>query len=304
MRVLNTLASPQLALDIGTGLARACTDTSDVLERGSYVREHLGGAILYRRALRGGVVSDIAAAAEIIAPLVNTFTARWRRPAALICTPSDASPDEQDALVEAVSTAGATVTRIVPEPLAAAIGCGVDMSSEYAHLIVDLGEGVTDVAVIAGGSIVRSGAERTGFSDIRQAVVEWLRWQRRLVIDESAADALIRTFCFRCDTKHFEVRGHDIDRDDKSAHVIDREDLAAVIEPTLESISSFVASFVRDLPHETAQQVIESGLRITGGGATLDALLKRIECATGMNAIRAAQPLRSVINGARTIIRG
>jgi rod shape-determining protein MreB len=173
------------------------------------------------------------------------------------------------------------VTRVVPEPLAAAIGAGVDISSEYAQLIVDIGDGVTDAAVISNGTICRSSAIRFGCAEIRRSVSEWLLWQREITVDDDAADRIVRAYC----------AGES--RDD---------DLGAVIDPALDTISAFVAGFLRGLPDSLAVEVIESGVHLTGGGSLLRALVKKIESATRLRAFRAADPLHAVVAGARAML--
>lgn len=301
MRVLN-FSAPRLAFDVGTAITRACSDDSEIVEAPSWIQDEIGGTTLRRRALRGGVVCDVATAAELIAPLVQKLSTRSRRPAALVCTPSDATSVERDRLVEAVTLAGASVTAVVPEPLAAAIGAGVDLSSDYAQLVVDVGEGVTDVALIANGEICRSKAERTGCSNIRQTVMEWLQWHRRVAIDDATADVLIRSFCGTDMQQQFEVRGRDIDSDRNVSHRLDREDVAILVEPVLDGISGFIGRFLRRLPDVWAVEIVDRGIRVTGGGSALDLLMKRIENATGVRAIGAADPLRCVILGAREML--
>lgn len=302
MRFLSALSTSPLAFDVGTATIRACSETSAIIERPSAVREELEGAVIHRRALRGGVVCDVAAAAEAIAPVIAELSSRRRRPGALVFTPSDASAAERERLMEAVSEAGAAVVAVVPEPLAAAVGAGLDMSSEYAQLLVDLGEGVTDVALIAGGAILRTEARRIGCADLRRPLIEWLQWHRRMVVDDAAAEAVVQAFCSRPQQEWFEVRGHDIDEDQPAVHALRREDVALLLDVPLDSISTFVGGVFRRLPDVRAVEVIESGAYLTGGGALLDLLVQRIARRTGLRCVVAPDPLHGVIAGAQRML--
>lgn len=298
MRVLNLFSPPVIALDVGTAVTRACSLTSPVVERPSAMVESFDGGSVSRPALRKGVVADISVTAEVIAAIVPHVASRWRRPCAIVCTPSDASQSEKDALVEAATVAGLRVVSVVDEPLAAAVGSGIDVSSEYAHLIVDIGDGVTDVAVVKEGAIVRSEAWRVGCSEMRQVTAEWLRWHREIEIDAPAADALVRAFCARGSSGMFPVRDAA-----GEIHVVHADDLAEVLDPTLDAVAEFVARVFRRLPDPLGVEVIESGLYLSGGGANLHRLRERIQASTGLQIIESRAPLCGVIEGARQMLR-
>lgn len=301
MRFLDTISRPLLALDVGTAATRACTTSSGIIERRSVVAEGSGDEPTSRHALRGGVVCDIAAAAQVIEPMLGSIASRWRRPAALICTPSDALRSEREALVEAVTDAGATVVAVVPEPLAAAIGSGIDVSAEYAQLIVDIGEGVTDVAMIRAGAVLQSDAIRTGCSDLRRPLTEWLEWHHGLVVTEAAAEEVVRSFCQCEELPFFEVTGRRIDR--RLARVrISRDDVNTLLEPTIEELAQFVSNFFLRMPHAPAAEIIENGLFLSGGGSSLSLIVSQIASRTGLTTTLAPDPLHSVILGARQML--
>lgn len=161
MRVLNVFQTPLVALDVGTSITRAQFAGGAVAERPSVVRE----AGVVRPVMRAGVVADIAGVAEVVRMLLRPSL---RRPGAIVCAPTDVSADERDALIEAVAAAGASVVAVVAEPLAAAIGAGADVASEYATAVLDIGDGVTDFAVIRSAAIVRSHANRIGCGTLRE----------------------------------------------------------------------------------------------------------------------------------------
>lgn len=303
MRILNRGRRPTVALDVGTATIRGCSADSEVIDAPSAVSEPRSSGAA-RGALRGGVVCDVSAAAEVIAPVLRRVGPRNRPPSAIVCAPTDATREERDLLIEAVVAAGASVSALIPEPLAAAIGAAIDVSSDYAQFVVDIGEGVTDLAVIRNGEIRRSAAQRSGCSGIRRSVVDWLRWHRSLVVGDAAADDLIRAFCVNGSRPDaFEVNGQGIGGD-AAVCTVSRDDIGALVEPALDAISDFVREFFIRLPDRIAAEVIESGALLTGGGAVLDLLVQRIESSSGLTIVRAPSPLRSVIFGAREILRG
>lgn len=301
MRVLNPFVRLRLALDVGTAATRACSHTSQVIESASNVCEDDGTAMVRRPALRGGVVCDIAAAAKVMQPMVRRLAPRWGEAGAIVTLPTDVSPSEREALVEAVTEAGATVVALVPEPLAAAIGAGVDVSSPFATLVADLGDGVCDAAVIRDGAIVRSRALRVGCSDARGAIIDWLSWHRELSVDDHVADRLVREYCRNMALAEISAAGIGKGGAARSERIA-RDDLAVLIDPVADRIASFLAAMLREMPDREAAEVIETGIHLTGGGALLALLVRRIERATGLHAVIGDDPLWSVIAGAREML--
>ena len=263
MRVLDFLRPPLVALDVGTSAMRMSFGDGAVAETEAC-----------RRAMRGGVVTDVAAVAGAVSRLLEARRS-WQRPAVLLCAPTDASAGERDALIEAVTSGGASVVAVVPEPLAAAIGSGVDVASEYATAVIDVGEGVTDFAVFRSGSMIWSRAMRMGCGSLRRAVEDWIG-------DETSAEALVRAWC---------------------ADEVVPEQVEAAIEPLIDEIASFVARSIGALPSAVVVELIESGVCITGGGAKLERLVERIERLTRLSIVRAPDPLRAVIRGAGEMLR-
>src|SRR5262249_7266062 len=185
------IAAPDIAIDLGTANTRLyALGRGMIADEPSIVRmsletgrvEAVGRCAVrlrYRNGnassvspLRAGVIEDVDAAASLLKPLM------WRarrlglmRPRALACAPTDASEKERAALIEVTRRAGASYVAIAPEPLAAAIGAGLDISSPYAQMVVDIGDGVTDIAVIRSGTLVATSAVRKACSDLHSAIL-------------------------------------------------------------------------------------------------------------------------------------
>jgi rod shape-determining protein MreB len=293
MRVLDILRPPLVAIDVGTSATRVSFGAQQIFEGPSSVCEDVRGSAVTRPTMRGGVVSDIAGAADVLAKLLASGRRPWqRRPAAIVCAPSDVTADERDALIESVTSAGASVVAVISEPLAAALGAGVDVASEYATAVVDIGEGVTDFAVFRNATIVRAEAMRTGCGTLRAALGDWWELQRGDDDPPSSGqlESIVRGWCAS-------------DGAMKTPCVIPPDDLDALLEPVVDDIAGFVANAVRRLPDALAAEIIESGICVTGGGAKLDRLVRQIERRTGLPLTAGADPLGAVIRGATGMLR-
>jgi rod shape-determining protein MreB and related proteins len=293
MRVLDILRPPLVAIDAGTSTTRICWGGAGIVEQPSTVSEVVHGSAVVRRVMRGGVVSDTAGMASVVSELLDRRRRAWRRhPAAVVCAPTDVSADERDALVEAVAAGGASVVAVVPEPLAAAIGAGVDLASEYANAVIDIGDGVTDFAVFRNGAMVSSDATRIGCSTLRAAIHDWLELQHgpKAVLSDETVESVVRAYCRHDQVLPLPPR-------------VDRDDVETLLDPVIDAMAAFVARTLRNLPETLAAEVIESGIQVTGGGANLRRVVERIEQRASLPVRRAQEPLTAVIRGAGEMLR-
>lgn len=267
-----------VALDVGTATTRIATELSPLTERPTV----LGNT----HAVRDGVVVDETALSEILKPLLN----RIRRfgilkPCVLTCAPTDARQEERQSLAHSIMMAGAASVSIIPEPLAAAVGAGLDVSSPYAQMVVDIGEGVTDCAIIRSGKVAFTCAKRVGCDRMRRAIISALNTRGDNRIDDSQADMLMQTYGL--------IGSHDDSEGQQTAKA-----LRQVLEPVFERIDSFL----RDLPDDVGCEVIESGICLTGGGAMIPGVRAYLAQCTGVSVTIARNPRASVVEGARTIL--
>jgi rod shape-determining protein MreB and related proteins len=299
MRVLDILRPPLVAIDVGTAATRVCWGSANAVEHPSVVSVEAHGSFIARRVMRSGVVADVAGVANVIGTLLGQRRQVWRRrPAAVVCAPTDISPGERDALVEAVTTGGASVVTVVAEPLAAAIGAGVDLSSEYATAIVDIGDGVTDLAVFKNASMVLCDAKRIGCGTLRAAIHDWLELKTAgEELREDTVDEIVRSYC------RLDSRSSVVTSPPDSSVFAARDDLQALLEPVIEAIAAFVATTLRCLPDAVATEVIENGLYVTGGGAKLRRLVRGIEDRVSVHVNSPRDPLHAVIRGATQMLR-
>lgn len=256
--------------------------------------------------LHAGVVADIEAASSLLKP----FLKRAQRfglfkPRVLACAPTDACEEERAALIEAAQRAGASEVYIAPEPLAAAIGAGLDVASHYAQMIVDIGDGVTDIAVVRSGNLILTSAVRTACSDLRNAVAQMVSFRHGVLLFPQEAERLMQLIGASFDYEQEELvvtSGTDLLTGEPLDLCVSSHDLNEAIEPILENIVEAIHNTVRKLPEETSCEVIENGICLTGGGAQLQGLPERLAAATSLDVRVADDPMLAVINGARQML--
>jgi rod shape-determining protein MreB len=253
--------------------------------------------------LRGGVVKDVPAAAVFLRNLLKRAH-RFRRPRVLICAPSDVSATEKEALFEATRRAGARHVAIVPEPLAAAVGAGLDLSSPYAQMLVDIGDGVTDIAVIRGGDIIQASTIRKAGSDLHRAVQKMMLDRHPVIISRLVAETLtcrLGSVDGRSSSKYLKIYG--IEETGQPITVTVRsEDVREAIAPVVQTIVETVVRAVRYMSPQVCAEVAETGVCLTGGVANLPGIGKLIESETNLPVKLAPAPLTSVIDGASRML--
>jgi rod shape-determining protein MreB len=283
---MNPFRSYDLAVDIGTATMRAATSTSRPCEQRSMLRN--------RPALAQGVVADPDATVAVLQPLMQNFQPSLRmRPRVLACAPTDATPVEREALKNCILKAGASSVVVVPEPLAAAVGAGIDIASKYSKLVVDFGEGVTDCALIHRGQVVHSSAVRIGCADLRRSIQGWARESLQVTISDADADQFLR---------RFGVMAAEAKPDEELLLGTSANLLRGALQAPLSQMLDAVKAMIGDLPPVFGAEVIEDGIFMTGGGALLPGLNAMLERTTGIHTIVTPQPLASVIHGARAML--
>lgn len=253
--------------------------------------------------LRGGVVVDHRAAVALLKPLFKRARKTLRPPVSLACAPTDALESERRLLAEAVLKAGASRVAIVPEPLAAAIGAGIDTSLPHSQLLIDIGDGVTDMAVIRNGRLIFTSALRIACSDLHKAVRSAIISKHRVYPYSKEVEKLMgeidvmppmQSALGRLTT----VKGIDIVKRREVSIEISHEDTIGAIEPILSRILKMIQTALRRLPEDVGCEVLESEICLTGGGSCIRGMDKLIALKTGLEARLAADPIHAVINGA------
>jgi len=293
----------ELAIDVGTAVTRLhVAPRLTPLVRPSTVWTS-GGT---RAALRGGVIVDTQAATAVLRELLRAVPRRgFRGLRALACVPTDASAEERAALVESVLQAGARAVAVVPEPFAAVVGAGLDVEIPQAQLLVDIGEGVTDCAVVRGGTLVASEAVRVAVADLRFAAMDWIELGAGVRVSAVEAERVLREVGvgpLATWQRTLRVVGSPLHGVGPIRGTIEIDALHDALEPVVDQIAACVGHFVANLPGELADEIVHSGICLSGGGALLAGMLERLVGETAMGVWRAPDPLCAVIDGAQRIV--
>ena len=276
-------------------------DTNKIKAIGEEARLMLGrtpGNIVAVRPLRQGVISDYTVTEKMIKYFIQKAMGKksYRKPRISVCIPSGATEVEK----RAVEDAGAREVSIIEEPIAAAIGAGIDISRPCGNMIVDIGGGTADIAVISlGGSVVSTSIKIAG-DDFDEAIVRYMRKKHNLLIGERTAEDIkikIGT-CYPLPTPEtMDVRGRNLVTGlPKTIEVSSEETEEALREPTLQIVEA-IHSVLEKTPPELAADVADRGIVLTGGGALLRGLEELIEERTGINTMTAEEAMTCVAIG-------
>ena len=260
------------------------------------------GNIVAIRPLRKGVISDYTVTEHMLKYFIQKSLGRmsFRKPRISICVPSGITEVEKKAVEDAAYLAGAREVSIIEEPIAAAIGAGVDISRPCGNMIVDIGGGTCDVAVISLNGIVVSTSIKVAGDDFDEAIVRYVRKKYNLLIGERTAEDIkihVGTAIERPEQKVMEVRGRDLVTGLPKVVKITSEETRDALKDALSQIVEAVQSVLERTPPELAADVVDRGIVLTGGGALLNGLEELIEARTGINTVTAEEPLTAVAIG-------
>jgi rod shape-determining protein MreB and related proteins len=256
--------------------------------------------------LRAGVIADLDATVAILQAFLRQARVRRRlaKTVAIVCLPVEATVVEQRSVVAAVAALRPRcAVRLVEEPVAAAAGSGFDLLAGSGAFIVDIGGGTTDIAVLAGGHLVRARSLRLGGDDMDDAVARAVKREHGLLIGRNAARNLKVTLGLgdgaltEAETVGIDAAGRTPRTERVSGQLI-----SAAIEPAVASITASVREMLSDIPPNLAEEVVRSKIRLSGGGALLPGLAYRIEAEADIATMVVDDPLRCVIRGAAQIL--
>ncbi len=280
-------------------------DTGDILAVGEEARQMLGrtpGNIVAVRPLRDGVVSDYDITERMLKYFIKKScgTSRFFKPRIMVCVPSGVTEVEKRAVREAAVEAGGKDVFLMEEPVAAAIGAGLDISKPDGTMVIDIGGGTTDIAVISLGGIVASNSVKMAGDKFDEAIIRFMRKTHKLYIGERTAESIkmeIGTAFPREESVSMECRGRDLVTGlPKSVQVTSEEIMEALEEP-LQAICEAIHSVLEKTPPELAADISTTGITITGGGALLWGIDKLIENKTGIKVNIADDPKSCVAIG-------
>ena len=279
-------------------------DTGDVLAVGKEARRMLGrtpGNIVATRPLRDGVISDYTVTEKMLKYFINKVCGKYIfSPRIMICVPSRVTEVEKKAVIDAAMGAGARKVYLIEEPLAAAIGAGLDINKACGNMVVDIGGGTTDIAIIALGGTVLSTSIKIAGDKFDEAIVKYIKRKHNIVIGERTAEDLkINIGCVypKIQDTEMEIRGRDIISGlPKTITVYSSEMLEALIEPA-EQIIEAVHSVLEKTPPELSGDIKDKGIYMTGGGCLIDGLDKLLQERTGINVMVAQDSVSCVALG-------
>ena len=279
-------------------------DTGDVLAVGKEARRMLGrtpGNIIATRPLRDGVISDYTVTEKMLKYFINKICGKYIfAPRIMICVPSRVTEVEKRAVIDAASQAGARKVYLIEEPIAAAIGAGIDISKPCGNMVVDIGGGTTDIAVISlGGSVVSTSLKVAG-DKFDEYIVKYIKKKYNIIIGERTAEDLkVNIGCVfpKIQDTEMEIRGRDLGTGLPSTlKVRSSEMLEALIEPAMMIVEA-VHSVLERTPPELAADISDKGIYMTGGGCLVDGLDKLLQEKTGINVMIAQDTVSCVALG-------
>ena len=280
-------------------------DTNKIMAIGEEARLMIGrtpGNIVAVRPLRQGVISDYTITEKMLKYFISKAVGKktLRKPRISVCIPSGATEVEKKAVEDATYQAGAREVAIIEEPVAAAIGAGIDIGKACGNMIVDIGGGTTDVAVISlGGTVVSTSIKLAG-DDFDDAIMRHVRKKHNLMIGERTAEDIkiqIGTVYSSPQPKSMEVKGRDTITGLPKSVTLTSEEIKEALRDATTQIMETIHSVLEKTPPELAADVAERGIVLTGGGALLGGLEELIEEETGINTIVADNPAQVVAIG-------
>ena len=318
---LFALAGQDMAIDLGTantlvfvrGLGIVLNEPSvvaintqgnQVLSVGMDAKRMIGRTPSYIQAirpLRDGVIADFDITERMLRYFIQkVHSRRWAKPRIVICVPSGITGVERRAVEEAAYHAGARRAYTIEEPMAAAIGAGLPIHEASGSMVVDIGGGTTEVAVISLGGIVVSRSIRIGGDELDEAIIEWVKKEYNLLLGERTAEQVkmaVGSAYPYADEPGAEVRGRDLISGLPKTIVLSSGEVRESIEEPVQAVVDAVKYTLDKTPPELAADIMERGIMLTGGGALLRSLDERIAYETGMPIVTAERPLQSVVLG-------
>lgn len=283
-------------------------NTKRVIAVGAEARKMIGrtpGNIVAIRPLRDGVIADYEITEKMLKYFINKSEGGGRRflfrPRVMVCVPTDATGVEERAVRQAAMQAGARQAYLIEEPLAAALGAGLDISQPSGTMVVDIGGGTTDVAVLSLGGIVCCKSLRVGGDKFDEAIVKYVRHEFSLSIGERTAEELkmeIGTaYLDGTAEKYAEIRGRDLISGLPKAVTVTRRQLHAAIKENLELVVGGVKEVLERTSPELSADIINKGIVMTGGGALLEGIDSLLSRETGVPVYVAEDAISCVAKG-------
>jgi rod shape-determining protein MreB len=320
------LVSNDLAIDLGTantlvyarGQGILCSEPSVVavtsaggggdriLAVGAEAKEMVGrtpGSIRAIRPIKDGVIADFEVTEAMLRYFIQRAHNRRKlvRPRIIICVPPCITSVEKRAVRESAMSAGAREVYLIEEPMAAAIGAGLNVTEPSGNMVVDIGGGTTDVAVISLSEIVTSNSVRVGGDKIDDAIIHYVKRKYNLLIGERTAEIIkitVGTVMSNTATKTMEIKGRDLIAGVPKVLVISSEEIREALSEPIHQIVDTVLQTLERTPPELAADIVDHGIVLVGGGALLRDFDQLLRAETKLPIVRADDPFTAVVTGA------
>jgi rod shape-determining protein MreB and related proteins len=319
----NSLFGRDMAVDLGTAntlvyergrgivlnepsVVAVNTTTGSILAVGSEAKKMIGrtpASIVAIRPLKDGVIADFETTERMLRYFIQKAYRRSRliRPRVVVCVPSGITGVERRAVEEAATQAGARRVYIIEEPMAAAIGAGLPVHEPTGNMVVDIGGGTTEVAVISLGGIVTAQSIRVGGDELDASIIAYVKKEYGLMLGERTAEEIkmaIGSAFPVPDEPHAEIRGRDLVSGLPKTIVVSAEEIRRATEEPVNTIVDAVKTTLDKCPPELSGDIMDRGIVVTGGGALLAGMDERLRHETGMPIRITDDPLHSVALGA------
>ena len=254
--------------------------------------------------MRDGVIADFTAAEEMIKHFIRKVHNRttFASPAIMVCVPADATPVERRAVQEAAISAGARKMYLIEEPVAAALGAGLAVPEPRGIMVVDIGGGTTDIAVMSLGGVLYSRSLRTAGNSMDAAIINYIRHRHNLLIGEATAESIkveAGAAIAKANGRSVEIhiKGRDLRKGVPSQITLGPQDMADALDGPLNLIADGVKLALEQIPPDLAGDIYEDGICLTGGGALLDKVHVKLSRITGVKYKIPEDPQRCVVMG-------
>ncbi len=279
--------------------------SNKVLAVGDPAREMLGRApeaIMAIRPMQEGVIANYTVTQKLLAYVISKVagTNLLFKPRVMVCVPIGITSVEKRAVMEATTQGGASKTYFIEEPLAAALGAGIDIAVPRGNMVVDIGGGTTDVAVLSLGGIVVSSSVRIGGDHFDEAIIRFIKKEHNVLIGERTAEEIKVNVATVSNYGHKEsvtVRGRDLVTGLPKTFEVTSAECRSALEDSVTALTATVRSVLEKCPPELASDIVDNGIYLTGGGAMLDGLSEIVQIETGITTRVAENALECVVLG-------
>ena len=325
MNIIKNLVAGDIAIDLGTAntlvwikgqgivlnepsIVAKNTVTNEIIAVGNEAKEMVGrthSGIETIRPLKDGVISDDKMTDAMIQGFIRKINlSRIARPRVVICIPSGVSPVEQRTVREAAEHANASEVYLIEEPMAAAIGIGIEVDKPIGNMIVDIGGGTTEIAVISLDGIGTIETIKIAGDEQTEAIIVWFKEQHKLAIGEKTAEEIKCTVgsAVRIEGNRKSVKGQDLITGIPKTIEIPYDEIRQALSETVFQITNAIKRALDKTPPEHASDIIDFGIILTGGGSLLKDLDLHIRNKTGLPVHVAEEPLLSVVKGTGIVL--